>query len=235
MPVVEGSSAVTDVVPESASLARLRTAWLESAHAPASAACLDAGWIWDALSGTTAPGGLDAGLAHVAECASCAEAWRLAHELMIATGQVAPARPAAPAWTSWRVWLPAAAALVLVAGGTAVDRGWIGRGAVAPEADVVRGAAATLAPTMAEPGTCSRAACRVSWTDAGAGARYTIRITTGRLEPVAYASGLREPAYVVPAAQLQKVASGSELLWQVEAALPDGQRLSSATFPLVVR
>jgi hypothetical protein len=226
---------VSDVVPESASLARVRTAWLEAAPVPAGEACLDAGWIWDALSGTRSPADIETGLAHVAQCAACAEAWRLAHELMVETGQVVPSRPAAPAWQSWRVWLPAAAAVVLLVGGTVVDRGWLGRGPAGPEADVVRGGAPTLSSTMAEPAACARAACRVTWTDAGAGARYTIRVTSGTLEPVAYASGLATPAYDLPAAKLQTLAPGAEVLWQVDAVLPDGQRLASSTFPLVVR
>ena len=226
---------MSDVVPESASLARVRNAWLESAHVPADEACLDAAWIWDALAGTRSPADIEAGLAHVAQCAACAEAWRVAHELMVETGQVAPSRPAAPAWQSWRVWLPAAAAVVLLIGGTAVDRGWLERGPSGPEADVVRGGAATLSSPMAEPAACDRAACRLTWTDAGAGARYTIRVTSGGLEPVAYASGLATPAYELPAASLQKLAPGAEILWQVDAVLPDGQRLASPTFPLVVR
>jgi len=228
---------VSDDVPESASLARLRNAWLESTDAPDDRACLDPTWIWDAVHGRHAPESLERGLAHVAQCGACAEAWRLAHEMVTAEAPApsrASSRGPAPAWTSWKVWLPAAAALVVFVGGTGYDRGWFERTSPGGQGNVVRGASPAIASTMGATG-CDRSACTLMWSDAGAGARYDIRVTRADLEPVIATSGLTQTAFAIPAAALRTVAPGGDVFWQVDAVLPDGRRLSSPTFVLQVR
>ena len=227
---------MSDVVPESASLTRLRDAWNASSHVPPGEMCLSAEWVWDAVIGRQSGVALEAGLAHVTQCAACAEAWRVAHELLMATGQLpAVARPTT-AWPSWRVWVPAAAAVAVLFVGAGADRGWFDRATTGPgDADVIRGASPALTANLPEGAVCERAACRLSWSDAGDGARYTVRVTTGDLAPVAVATGLAEPAFTIPASDLQALAPQADVLWQVEAVLPDGRRLSSATFSIVVR
>lgn len=227
---------MTEIVPESASLTRLRNAWLESIHVSAGDACLAADWVWDAVTGQQRPADLEAGLAHVTQCASCAEAWRVAHELAVGTGQVRAGRRTADAWGAWRVWLPAAAAVVVLLAGTGSDRGWFDRPSTgAGDANVIRGASAALSTAMPDPQACDRSDCRLSWTDAGTGARYSVRVTTSELAPVAFVNDLQERTFTVPATALGALAKDAEVLWQVEALLPDGRRVSSATFPLTVR
>lgn len=225
---------MTEVVPESASLARLRNAWLESSHVPAGEACLSADWIWEAVTGAQTPEALASGLDHVTQCAACAEAWRVAHELLVATGQAGGERREGAAWKSWRVWLPAAAALIVLAGGVASDRGWFERRPTRSDSDVVRGGAAVLASTLTGT-SCDRSACRLEWSDAGPGARYTVRVTSATLEPLSFATGLGAPAYTVPVSAVAALPPASEVLWQVEAVLPDGRRVASTTFVLTVR
>ena len=227
---------MSDVVPESASLTRLRDAWMQSSHVPRGETCLSSDWMWDAVSGRQPPADLEAGLAHVAQCAECAEAWRMAHELLVATGQLPALTAGARTWPSWRVWLPAAAALVVLVIGAGADRGWFDGPAARPgDAEVVRGASPALTTAMRDGSACERAACRLAWNDAGDGARYAVRVTTADLATVAVTTGLTEPGYTIPAERLRAVEPGADVLWQVEAVLPDGRRLSSATFSLVVR
>lgn len=229
---------MSDDVPESASLARLRNAWLESTAADDERACLSPAWIWDAVQGAHASDELERGLAHVAQCGACAEAWRVAHEMV--TLEALPASRASGAGTvrastSWKVWLPAAAALVVFLGGTGYDRGWFDRDAPRRPGTVMRGASPVIGSTMGDAAACDRAACTLAWTDAGAGARYSVRVTRADLEPVITTSGLTQPSYTIPAAALRPVEPGREVFWQVDAVLPDGRRLSSPTFVLHVR
>jgi hypothetical protein len=55
-----------------------------------------------------------------------------------------------------------------------------------------------------------------------------------QLAPVARGKGLSRPEYQVPEEALAELASGSRLLWQVTAILPDAQRVESETFFAVV-
>jgi hypothetical protein len=191
--------------------------------------------MWDAVGGRQSPAALEAGLAHVAECANCAEAWRVAHELLVATGQMPAASPSRASSSAWRVWVPAAAAVVVLLGGVALDRGWFDGAQSTGDADVVRGTSTGLTTSLADGATCDRAACRLTWSDAGEGARYTVRVTTADLEPVAAIAGLAETQYTIPVDRLRALAPRADVLWQVEAVLPDGRRVSSATFSLVTR
>jgi hypothetical protein len=55
-------------------------------------------------------------------------------------------------------------------------------------------------------------------------------VTTADLVAVLEKQGLTSAELAVPAALLEKVPSGGQLLWQVEVRLPDGQRVASQTF-----
>ncbi len=227
---------MSDVVPESASLTRLRDAWIESSHVPPGEACLSAEWMWDAVLGRQSAAGLERGLGHVTECAACAEAWRLAHELLLATGQTPVASRRERSFVSWHVWVPAAAAVAVLFVGAGADRGWFDVATTGPgDADVIRGASPGLISNLPDGAVCDRSACRLSWSDAGADARYSVRVTTLDLVPVVVATGLVEPAFTIPAGDLRALGREADVLWQVEAVLPDGRRMSSATFSLVVR
>jgi hypothetical protein len=81
-----------------------------------------------------------------------------------------------------------------------------------------------LPPAAALP----RAACVLRWTDLGA--RYSVSVLSKDLRPLAAADGLERPEYTVPAAALEPVPTGGEIVWSVEARWPDGRRLVSPTF-----
>jgi hypothetical protein len=68
------------------------------------------------------------------------------------------------------------------------------------------------------------------WSDAGQGARYSLTVTTADLAPVFSRTGLLETEALVPEEALAKLPAGAELVWTVEALLPDGTRLSSPAF-----
>ncbi len=72
------------------------------------------------------------------------------------------------------------------------------------------------------------------WTAGPEGTFYDVRVMSAKLEPVARAIGLDRPEYEVPGEALAEVESGSRILWQVTALLPDGQRVESETFFAVV-
>jgi hypothetical protein len=68
------------------------------------------------------------------------------------------------------------------------------------------------------------------WTEAAPGARYSVRVLSKDLRPLAGAEGLERPEYLVPAEALQSVPPGGEIVWSVEARSRDGLRVASPTF-----
>lgn len=204
------------------------------------AGCLDAEWIWAALAGERPPEEVRAGVLHLAECGECAEAWRLGRELALASDldlANAPAvpMPARPSWRSPWVFLPAAAAALVLVVGVTVDRGlWSSRpveSGTTLRAD--REAGVTL--SVADGATLPREAFVLRWEPPADASHYAVRVTTESLEPVASASSLLEPSYQVPPAELAALAPGTRLLWQVEAFGPERRRVQSPVSVVVVR
>ena len=68
------------------------------------------------------------------------------------------------------------------------------------------------------------------WSPAPEGARYTVRVTDSRLRHVAAGEALVRAEFTVPEEALTGLAAGDIVLWQVEAVLPDGSRVTSRTF-----
>jgi hypothetical protein len=62
------------------------------------------------------------------------------------------------------------------------------------------------------------------------GAVYDVQVSTEDLRIVATAEGLENPELRIPAETLRPLPAGATLLWRVEAILPDGTELASATF-----
>ena len=61
-------------------------------------------------------------------------------------------------------------------------------------------------------------------------ARYRLRLLTPDLQVLLDVDDLESNEYRVEAERLSAMPSGSRLLWQVDAHLPDGRQLTSATF-----
>jgi hypothetical protein len=165
---------------------------------------------------------------HLAVCAECASAWRLAAEL----------QPASPA--PWKMRFASLPRTVLAIAATIV----MATGAVyflsEPTQQQVSPAyrdGSTLEPpeSRLERAELPREQFRLRWSAGPAGARYTLRLTDSSLNPVLVETGLAAPEFVVAPSVLQDLASGTRLLWQVEMTLPDGRHVSSPTYAVVLR
>jgi len=185
-----------------------------------SSACPPAEQLFEAASG-----GLDREqrlklVDHVSQCAECATAWRLAMEL--------GARPANTVEVRGRSWAPsfAMAASVILAVGLTTYVVRQGR----EESPQYRDVAHRLAPVSLIGDKLSRKGDVLRWTPGPEGSTYSVRLTTADLVPVLETRDITNAEVGVPAAMLEKVPPGEQLLWQVEVRLPDGQRVASETY-----
>lgn len=185
--------------------------------------------VWLAVTGQ-----LDAGqrrmlVERMATDRALAEAWRVAAELwrLSQDGAVATPRPAALPRRMWS--LAAAAAVLLAAGGSwLVMRDRAG--------DVLREQpGVTITSLLGNDPTVAREMFRLRWTPAPAGSRYDVRVTTEDLRVIATASDLNAAEFMLESGQLAGLAPGARVLWQVDAVLPGGARVSSPTFVVTVR
>jgi hypothetical protein len=163
---------------------------------------------------------------HLTRCPACAAAWRAARELAsgdeTAGVQPAPRRILRPGWTR----LAAAAVLVALVGAGVYflypdqeseplyrtqEHRW-------------------LQSVTGEEQVLDRENFLLRWTAGPDGTFYDIQVLSARLDLLKGKNGLDRPEYLVPAEALEGVPSGSRILWQVTARLPDGRRLESETF-----
>jgi hypothetical protein len=199
---------------------RLRAAFASLADgAPASPPCPDPDAIWQGARGELPPEVARGLVAHLSSCAPCAEAWRLARDLEPAAP--APARSVAP-----RSWLALAATIVIALGAAAL---WQWQRSDAPseyrttEDLVIR----SLVP---EDRPLPRARFQLRWTAGPAGTRFDVRLSSASLVTLVHVRGLTTSELVVPVERVADLPPGARLLWQVEARLPNGQRVASPTF-----
>jgi hypothetical protein len=172
---------------------------------------------------------------HVAGCGSCSEAWRLAAEMLPSPlPEAPPARSWLPEWLGARPLVPLAAAIALVAAlGAALllERG--------PGARVEPGYREDHVPRtvsrVPEDEPLPRSDFRLRWSPGPEGALYDVRLTTESLEPIAEATGLSAPEWLVPESALGALPSGARVFWQVEVRLPGGGRVPSQTFVASLR
>jgi len=181
--------------------------------------------IWQAVSGELPAPERRELVDRMAGDPALAEAWRVAHELWRASRQTTAARtPGLGSWT--RPWLAAAAVLLIgVAIGIVVQRSG------APPGETFRDANHYVIESLVPPDAAlPRDAFRLRWTPGPPDARYHVRVTTEDLRMLATAADLAVPELVVDRSLLSSAASGSRVLWQVEAAVPGGGTVSSQTF-----
>ena len=221
---------MNDDRPTPGNIAQLRAAYaLLSENAVPGPDCPAPDSIWEALRGGISARSTAVIVEHTSHCHACAEAWRLGRELM--GEQRVGATPGARAmWSrapSLGVWASlAAAALVLFAVGIGIF--W--QSSSQPP-DVMRaGTEADIQSLVPETVPLPRAACVLKWSVPAEGARYTIRVGTQDLSPIASARGLAQPAYQVPLRRLEGLPPGATIVWRVEAELPDGRRIASQAF-----
>ncbi len=154
---------------------------------------------------------------HVAKCAECTQAWKIALEVDAREEKVSGTQ---------RPWRFALAASVILAVGMMTylvvpfDQG-------TPQ---YRDAVDPLAPVTAIGSTLPRDQFVLRWSAGAAGTTYLVRLSTADLASLLVKSDITATELQVPSSVLANVKAGEELLWQVEAQLPDGRRVASQTY-----
>jgi hypothetical protein len=181
--------------------------------------------IWRAVSGELPPAERRALVDRLADDPASAQAWRVAHEMWEAA-QAAEGRSVVPGparrWVS--PWLAAAAVLVISTGIALV---WLLR---APAGDEFRTSPGYVVESLVADAPLPRNAFTLRWTPGPAGSRYLVRVTSEDLQLLATGADLTTPVFVVESDRLSNLPSGAGVLWQVEASLPTGERVTSPTF-----
>jgi hypothetical protein len=198
--------------------------------------CPDADRIWRAISLELPVRERLAVIDHTVECPACAEAWRLAAEIVpgVRDGdqrRSAIERASLPSHAAWftplrehRATLGAAAMLVLIVGAFAFFQTFRQSGG-----PVSRDPGAIVLRSAVPGGALPRGDFRLRWAGGPAGARYDLTVTTSRLEVVIDVRGLEQPEYTIAPARLAGLPAGTRLLWRVIAHAPDGLTASSGT------
>jgi len=196
--------------------------------------CPAADLIWDALHGELSPEQRRSIIDHTARCPECAEAWRLARDVGgTAQGAALSSAGRRPGvgpvhGVGWRRWMPLAAAAALVAVvGLILHQGPIHDD---QPSHYRTGEEITIRSLLPEEIPLKRSACLLRWSAGPEGSRYDVEVATDDLEVIARARGLERPEFTVPADRLANLPPGAELLWRIEATLPDGRRIPTETF-----
>ena len=163
-----------------------------------------------------------------------AEAWRVAHEMWRASQGTAAETLDTPNalntrwWTA--PWLSAAAVLLV---GTTIGLISLRE----PQAgDQFRSSPAYVVQSrVPDASALPRDAFRLQWAAGPEGSRYRVRVTTDDLRVLATAADLAVPEFSVAEPLLSALPAGATVLWQVDAYLPDGERVTSRTFVTQVR
>jgi hypothetical protein len=207
---------------------RLREAFRAASGEP-TAACPLPATLYDAACGALDPEASLRLIDHSVTCASCAQAFRLAREVI---AQVAPAATApapeflaprslrAPSKTRWAF----AGAGLLAAAGVLVAV--VARDASAP---IYRTDSVAITAPL-NPGPLSREAFLLRWTPLAKGTRYSVNVATPDLTILFTRGGLTEASVLVPASALANVPAGAQVVWRVTALLADGRRVESTAF-----
>jgi len=211
-------------------LETLRVAWAARTPTSPGPECPAAEAIWEAVAGARPESEARSMLAHSIQCPDCSALWRLARELHVSAGDVAPSgvaevvplqRRQTVRWVAATGALAAAAALALVL----VPRG-AGR---APE-PVVRGTEGVVLRADPATGTLDRTHPVLRWRGAPEGSRYTVVVSTRDLTVLYRRSGVVANELELPPDALSAVAPGGEIVWRIEAIAPGGRRVASEAF-----
>jgi hypothetical protein len=217
---------------EDQELQDLRAAFTAPADAaPETETCPPPERIWAAVRGELPPAELREVVDHTAFCAACAEDWRLAAEL----AREEEARPAAAPAPSNVVYgrfrrfgnvaAAALAAMLLLVVGLRVT------GVIGTDEPIYRaGERPAIESRVPEAAALPAERFVLGWTPVPEAAGYDVRVSTEGLRVIHEARGVGGTELQVPASALEGLPPGTRLLWQVEAALPEGAREVSKTF-----
>jgi hypothetical protein len=194
-------------------------------NAPPAAGCPDPDRLWAGARGELDAAELPPLVRHTAGCPACAEAWRLARALPpeAAVVGLSAARPRRRphAWIAAAAVIAAAAAVLLY---LSVRGRRDGNGGTQ-----YRGGARDIQLLIDDGATLPRDRLLLRWASAGTGARYDVHVFTADLDEVDRALGIADTAYQVAPVRTAALPGGAVLVWRVEAALPDGETLTSPT------
>ena len=154
---------------------------------------------------------------HVAKCAECTQAWRIALE--------AGAREARVPVTRRPRHFALAASVILAVGLVTylvipVDQ----------RTPQYREGVDPLAPVSAIGVTLPRDRFVLRWSAGPPGTTYLVRLSTADLVPLLDQSDIAATELIIPSSVLANVKAGDQLFWQVEARLADGRRVASHTY-----
>lgn len=204
----------------------LRRAFQDApATTPTPESCPDAESIWDAAAGELSAKERRRVVSHLSTCPECAHAWRLAWAMQAEMRE--EAEDTGHTYTTvigpWKRFAPqiAAAAMLILALGVGVVLTGPGPEPRAPvhRSAVVEHEIESLVP---EDEALPREELVLRWTPAGEGAVYDVQVMTRELEPLAHAEDLEETTFEVSEEVLAQLPAEAEVLWRVEARLPDG-------------
>ena len=207
--------------PQKEEFDKLSRAWVARDQSSAHEQHPDADELYEAASGNLERARRLEIIDHVAKCAECTQAWQIALDVGAREAKVS---------VTQRPWRFALAASVILAVGVVtylvlpVDQG-------TPQ---YRDGVDPLAPVSAVGNTLPRDQFVLRWSAGPPGTTYLVRLSTADLAPVLFRSDIESAELAVPSSALANVKAGEELLWQVEAQLPDGRRVVSQTYPVRV-
>jgi hypothetical protein len=191
--------------------------------------CPDPELLFEAASGNLAQDRRMTLLDHVARCAECTEAWRLAMELGARPAETEASAPPVP--TRRPAWQSALAASIVLVAGFATYLAL----PVRQDAQEYRDATEPLAPRSLVTESLPRDGFVLRWSPGPSGATYAVRLSTADLVMLFEQTNITRNELSVPASALAQVKSGESLLWQVEVRLPNGQRIPSETHVATLR
>jgi hypothetical protein len=201
---------------------RLREAWRtldEEAQALPAEPPVDPNEVWAAVSGELPAERRRELVDRMARDPQLSLEWRLASDLVDSAAEpteapVLPFQPQRP----WRPWLAAAAALALAVVGFFLFR---------PQEPIYRGGGERIG-AIGEP-VLRLSAPVLRWTPVDK-ATYEVSVASADLESIYEARDLRKAELRLPADRLADLQVGDEVLWRVEAKLPNGDSVRSDTF-----
>ena len=233
-PLSEGAGLPEDAWPE---------AFQSLGDRPPRGDCPSAERLWQAVAGELEPEAFRQVVEHTARCSACAEDFRLTRTLVEQTRVEQSASAIRDEGTAGRAQgelvpfpLPAvrrlAPGLAIAAALILVVLSWrlrVDPPIEAPDPTYRSAPSTALVSELKDGAPLPRDRALLDWSGPD-GARYDLVVTTDDLEVVAEARGLSESEFVIPSERLKGFAPGTILIWQVDANLEGGERLSSIGF-----
>lgn len=199
-------------------------------------ACPEPDRLWAAATAEAPVAERQEIIAHMATCASCAGAFRLALGLSHEQRGGAPEAELLP--FSSRPWfrrtapLAALAAALLLA--VLVPAWWRGRPAP-PYRDAETTKTMEIRSQIVEGAVLPRHHAVLRWSAGPPGSRYEVRLLTREAREVAVETDLEAPSYRIPPAALAGIPTNTILYWQVKTRRPEGTIGVSKTFSVRLR